>query len=207
MNSGNDLFQITYYLMHVGSRVIPEHQQGILGLARRLMVGLRNVIAVLVQTLQYGKFLIQIGYLLMEFGSKIQARALAFARQMTLLIRLLVTGGISWRLALQEEVSSCDAAHKNVMVYREDHKMRRFLHWTLQWIGKEELAGYEEPSLSACEGPVRTLLRSFFNGHKDQDITPNHIDAVIDWPEKIMLLSTIVITLLMIKKIARICRV
>ena len=124
--------------------------------------------------------------------------------RLILFVRLVIAGGFSWRSALLEERSNCHAAHQNLLHYKENHKVQKFLHWTLQWIGMEDIVGYDEPDLTACEGPMMTLMNSFFSADdKDGTSLDGIPEVAIDWTEITLLLCTMILTVLMIRKILR----
>ena len=120
-----------------------------------------------------------------------------------LTLRLLLTGGFSWRSALENELNSCSSAYDQLMTYKEHKYLQGVLHSVLKWIGINDLVRYQEPSISDCYGPMRTLLTEFlprccFNIRSDAEATLRLIDEITYWPQRTLLICSIILSLLMI---------
>ena len=121
---------------------------------------------------------------------------------------LILTGSFHWRSAFKEELTRCVEAHDELISYRKDNEIRKFFHWAFGLIGKEDIVGYVEPTLSACNGPMmRTFNRNLCPRppchlrHWDVEKTLDIVDTNLYWPEKTLILCMVIMGLMLVKKI------
>ncbi|XP_064116440.1 uncharacterized protein LOC135222253 [Macrobrachium nipponense] len=126
----------------------------------------------------------------------------AFFTVLMVFLRIVFAGGINWRTSLETEFRCCDAAQRTLLDFRRENRMRRILYSILNYIGLSNLIAYEEPSLSACNGPLQTLLRNTLPGLQraaaDEDVL-RKLEKMVLLPEMFLFLTGVVVTLLFIR--------
>ncbi|XP_064082910.1 glutamic acid-rich protein-like [Macrobrachium nipponense] len=126
----------------------------------------------------------------------------AFVAAFVLLLRIVFVGGINWRTSLETELLCCDIAQQTLMEFRRENRMRRILHFILNFIGFSGMIGYDEPSLSACNGPLQALVRNTLLG--EQGTSPaeevlHRVDELVFLPKVFLFLTTVAITMFLFK--------